>query len=634
MSAMSASFAATAAWGLAVLAAFVGWGGAIGARLFGERRADAGLRAVWGMAFTIAAGGLASLAGVVSRPAVFVFVGAGVVLATVDLLRHRPRFGFSFHSMLLFVCIGIALVQYLASISNVEFNANDDFVAYFPFATQLLDQGTLFDPFSTRRVMSFGGHSLLQAIVLAGNAGYRLHLFDQGVCLLIAVLLVVGLRKHLYTTLLALLLLLTFPDIRINTYAQIAGVVIFFGLYRTLLWIDEDDAVRPIAGATVVALVATAACALRSNYIAVAVPMVALSYAHLAWKRPERRRAHMREAVYAAALSLAFLAPWMISSYLSSGTPLFPILKGHFNPAFPMLQSAGNWQDQLADFVATITRSTLMPTFALVFAGGVLLPDRGARKPLHALLLSGLIGWVLLVHTLASDVPSFERYVYGFLVAGALSVTTRIGSAITETHPTRRLVAQIGRGVAAAGALAQLIYIAAPAVERHVRLLREIRVAVRQPIRPVQQMLVARSYREVQARVPAGATLLVMADFPFLFDFRRNTIYNLDTAAAVSPPPGFPYFRGGEAIAAYLNRQSIRYLAFVPPAAAQSLYRPEFWEAQARDPNGFWHEQAPVYLDLFANIETLAATRRRMYEDRNLVLLDLATKAAASPTPR
>lgn len=632
---MSASFAATAAWGLVVLAAFVGWGGALGRFLFGDRRADAGLRAAWGMALAIAAGGFASLLTIASRPAVFVFVGAGVLLACIDLFRERPRLDFGAaarycrqypgSTLLLVLIVGAALVQYVASICNLRFNPNDDFIAYFPFARQILDQGTLFDPFSTRRVMSFGGHSLLQAIVLAGSAGFRLHLLDQGVCLLIAVMLIAGVRtdpRPRYAVILALMLLLTFPDIRINTYAQMSGVVIFFGLYRTMVWLDEDETRRPIASAAVLALVASAACTLRSNYIAVAVPMVALSYAHLVWRSDDRLRA-VRETVYAAGFSLIFLFPWMASSYQSSGTPLFPLLQGHFNPAFPMLQSPGNWREQLSDLFATVTQNRLMPAFGIVFLGGFLLPDRGSRRPLHALLLSSLIGWALLVHTLASDIPSFERYVYGFLIAAVLAVTTRIGSPVTEPHRTRSLLIRTGRTIAAAGALAQLVYIAAPALGRHQRLLLEIDVVARLPIRSPDRLPVARSYRAVQARVPENEPLLVMADYPFLFDFTRNAVYNIDTAAAVSPPPGFPYFRGPEAIATYLRGQSIRYLAFVPPESALSLYRIEFWESQRDDPQGFWHEQAPLYLDLFANIADLAASRKHLYTDRNLVLLDL-----------
>lgn len=637
---MSWSFLATAAWGLAILAAFIGWGGAIGAWLFREREIDHGLRAVWGMALAILFGGVAALFGVAFGGTLLAFVALGCVLALVQGVRARPRLDLAAAaarwkehpgtSLLLVVCAAAALVQYLGSITNLRFNPNDDYMAYFPFARQIVQQGTLFDPFSTRRVMSFGGHSMLHAILLSGSPGFRLHMLDQGICLLMAMLLVLGVKPKnglRLPVLLALLLVVTLPNIRINTYAQMSGVVIFFGLYRTMVWLDERERESPpIANAAIVAVLATAACTLRSNYIAVCVPMVALSYAVLVLKGGAARGRWLRETLYAVAFSIAFLAPWMILSYGSSGTPLFPVLRGHFNDAFPMMQSAGNWQRQLSDLAATVIRNRLFATFPLLFLAGLLLPDRGPRKPLHTLLLSIAIGWVLLVHTLASDVPSFERYVYGFVVAGALAVTLQLATAADDASVVRRAA----RVVIAGAALLQLLLVGASAIEEHSIVMNRISLMARLPIGSPELMRVTASYRAVQSRIHPGETLLVMADYPFLFNFARNTIYNVDTAAAVSPPPGFPYFRGADAVAGYLRGQSIRYLAYVPTESAISLYRREFWQNQLRDPQAFWHSHAPVYLDLFDNVEQLAATHAHLYDDKELVLLDLGQPASGA----
>jgi hypothetical protein len=649
---MSASFATTATWGLVVLVAFVGWGGALGRWLFPERQVDVGLRAAWGMAFTILAGGTASLFSLASRWMVLAFVVLGFGLALAHAFRHLPRIGVAAvakHSiaepgsaLLLCGCVAGALLQYVGSICNIHFNSNDDFVAYFPFAKQILDTGTLFDPFSTRRVMSFGGHSLLQAVVLAGSAGFRLHMLDQGICLLAAALLILGCKRKGHSglpALLALIILLTLRDIRANTYSEMSGVVLFYGLYRTLMWLDEQPGdQRWVSSACIVALVASATCTLRSNYMAVCIPMVALSYAHRVWKGEGTRRRQLEETASAAGFSFMFLLPWMLMSYRSSGTPLFPILRGHFNDAFPMMQKPGNWQQQVAALVGTVTQHDLIPTLFVLFLAGFLLPDRGSRRPLHALLLSSIIGWILLVHTLASDVPSFERYVYGFVVAVALAVTTQIAIPVDESTHVRSAVVRSGRVIAAAGALGQIFLMSGPTLMNYDLLLHRVAVLPRIPIRPPRPMPVIAAYRALQERVPPGQTLLVMVDYPFLFDFTRNDIYNIDTAAAVSPPPGFPYFRGAEAIAEYLDGQSIRYLTFVTPQKSLSLYRRDSWEGQKMHPEAFWHTHAPVYLDLFDNLEVLASSRKHLYDDENgLVLLDLkqpATSAATSLSQR
>jgi hypothetical protein len=485
-------------------------------------------------------------------------------------------------------------------------------------------------------------------MVLAGSPGFRLHLFDQGICLLLGALLVAGERKAgrpLWPILLALLLLITLPDIRANTYPQMSGVVVFYGLYRTMLWLDglEGDR-RPLASATLIALMATAACTLRSNYIAVAVPMVAFSYAFQIWRAGDARRQRLRETAYATALGIVFMAPWMIMSWQSSGTPLFPILSGHFNHAFPMLQNPRNWSQQFADLVDTVTQNRMLRTFPLLFLAGLLLPDRGARRPLYTLMLAGLVGWVLLVHTLASDAPSFERYVYGFLVAAALAVITRCAMECGSRSYRFRMSTYKSGGcghrtpkILVIGAvLIQLVVVGGDALSTHADIIRNAPAIAMLTIQSPDTTPRGQQHRALQMRVPPGEPLLVMVDYPFMFDFARNDIYNMDTAAAVSPPPGFPYFKGPEAVAQYLRDQNIRYLAFVRPERAMSLFNREVWERQAREPHPLWRAQAPVYLDIFDNFAALAATRKHLYDDADLVLLDLAqpaTSAAATRPP-
>src|SRR5689334_17735714 len=89
---MEVSFLAATVWGLAVLVAFIGWGAELGARLFPNRRADAGLHAAWGMAFTVFAGGALMVFHAATKPVVIGYVGIGVVLACVRGWQNRRPF--------------------------------------------------------------------------------------------------------------------------------------------------------------------------------------------------------------------------------------------------------------------------------------------------------------------------------------------------------------------------------------------------------------------------------------------------------------------------------------------------------------------------------------------------------------
>jgi hypothetical protein len=625
---MSGSFVITALWGLLVLVAFLGWGGAIAAWLFPSRPSDPGLRAVWGMSLALLAGGLACLLHVASF-AIHAFLIVGALLAATQAIRARATFQIDRNawwrelrekpgsSLLLVLCVAAVGIQYLASIWNIEFNPNDDFIAYFPFAKQILQQGTLFDPFSTRRAMSLGGQSFLHALVLAGVPGFRLHLLDQGICTVMAALLLFGdARESRWPRLLALLVLITLPDIRANTYPQMSGTVIFYGIYRTLAWLDGAER-TVLRNALIVALVGSAACTLRSNFIAVAVPLLAISYLFLF--RKGSRMQPLKEAGAAAGFAFLFLLPWMVLSQQSSGTPLFPLLKGNFNNAFPMLQAPTNWHQQIKDFAGTMQGNRLLYPFPLLFIAGLLLVESNPRKPVKSLLFASLIGWLLLVHTLASDIPSFARYVEGFVVAGALAVI--MSSAGTPLRRMRQHAVLVATALAVA---VQLFLVGGAALNAYSHALSKLRIVLPLPIRALQDTPAAKGVRALQARVPVGAPMLVMVDHPFLFDFRRNPIYNADTAAAVSPPPGFPYFQGAERVAAYLRSQSITHLAYTRPERAISLFNRKVWERQASEDHFLWRAQAPYYLDIFSNFERLAETRRRTYEDDFLLLVDLS----------
>ncbi|HEX2836216.1 MAG TPA: hypothetical protein VHW00_24640 [Thermoanaerobaculia bacterium] len=621
---MSVSFLATAAWGLIVLFAFIGWGGALAALLFRTRAVDAGLRAVWGISLALFLGGLACALHIATFT-IYAYLIIGVVLAIAFFVRDRAALRPDFQtlgmrwrnhpgtSLLLVLCVVAVSIQYLASIWNIEFNPNDDFVAYFAFAKQILQQGTLFDPFSTRRAMSFGGQSFLHALVLAGVPSFRLHLFDQGLCLIVAALLLRGDRREpRWPWLVAFLVLVTLPDIRVNTYPQMAGTVLFYGAYRTLRFAEED---RPLANAAIIALVAGAACTLRSNFIAVAVPMLAISYALLFFNGSRARV--LREAACTAAFGFLFLLPWMLLSYQSSGTPLFPLIQGNFNNAFPMLQAPSNWQQQVRDFIGTLRGNRLLAPFPILFLAGLLFPDPHPRKPLRSLLLASLVGWIALVHTLASDIPSFARYVEGFMVASGLAVITSI------TLPTNIVRRALAYAAIAAAAL-QLGLVGFDAIDTYANLVRKLRIVAPLEIRAFAATPVAEHYRALQARVPEGKAMLVQVDHPFLFDFKRNPIYNTDTAAAVSPHRGFPYFQGPAAVGTYLRAQSIDHLAFVKPDRARALFNRAVWERQKIEPHFLWRAQAPYYLDIFDNFEALSRSHAKTYEDDFLVLVDLS----------
>ena len=94
----------------------------------------------------------------------------------------------------------MALVSYLASIVDGNFNTNDDTLCYFGFVREILDRGTLSQPFSFRRESVYGGQQLLQAIQLAIPVpDLHLNLLDQGMALVSAIALLRRSREDVPT---------------------------------------------------------------------------------------------------------------------------------------------------------------------------------------------------------------------------------------------------------------------------------------------------------------------------------------------------------------------------------------------------------------------------------------------------
>jgi hypothetical protein len=133
--------------------------------------------------------------------------------------------------------------------------------------------------------------------------------------------------------------------------------------------------------------------------------------------------------------------------------------------------------------------------------------------------------------------------------------------------------------------------------------------------------------RRMQGAVPAGERILVMIDRPYLLDFARNKIALLDQPGAVSPSPGLPLAGGGERVADYLMGQGIRYFALSFPDKAQTLYSRAGWTKHLTGSSPFWRRAAAAYLQVFAVVDDIARTRRRIYDDGQMAVVDLAQRA-------
>jgi hypothetical protein len=646
----ASAFAASAVWGLLLLASFAGWGSAINALLFPRQRADWGLRGAWGWGVVVFAGGLLCSVHLAVRSALVSLVGLGLLAFAVGLGRDYLAWSrrsvvrwarvasteapFAFGTAGVFA---LGLVASGASILADGFNLNDDNLCYFAFAHEILDRGTLSQPFSLRRVSAYGAKSLLDALQIAIPVpDTHLHFLDDGIALLAVMALLAGhVRSSPRTSraivLLLLLLTVTLPETHRNTATQMTGVVFFLGLYRTLSWRPVQEAVRARAGIPV-ALLAAGACTLRQNYLAPVAVLLALEYGAPIFRtmrlRPlgVERAAVVRAATTAAAL-VVFLAPWLAMSFRWCRTFLFPFMTGNFNTDYSFFRPLEPFENlhYMWSNVSYCLPVKAVPLFMVAALTGTA-PSR--RKTLAHFAIAAFAGFAILLKSYPdSDAENLGRYYFGFTVAGILAIALGVADYAGRRSRAGRRRAEGATGlVLVVTAIALQLYgdreATAQTFNKDLNML-EPEYTKPAPWEPPKPDPV---YATLQGAIPEGAPIVVMVDDPGHFDLRRNQIESLDMVGAISPRPGIPLFGSPEGVAHYLVDLGYRYAIVVHPDASASLYRRDTWERNLNDSLPVWRHTAHDYLRAFDVFDKLRQTHLHVADAGSMTALDLTRR--------
>ena len=89
-------------------------------------------------------------------------------------------------------------------------------------------------------------------------------------------------------------------------------------------------------------------------------------------------------------------------------------------------------------------------------------------------------------------------------------------------------------------------------------------------------------YEELQNQVPAGEKIFAVVDAPYLLNYKRNPISNVDNIAGASPPAGMPFHKGPKALKTYLANLGYKYILAVDFDQAVFLYNRKVMEDHPR----------------------------------------------------
>ncbi|MDP9033906.1 MAG: hypothetical protein M3O50_03805, partial [Myxococcota bacterium] len=468
----------------------------------------------------------------------------------------------------------------------------------------------------------------LHASFISVASIYYLHAVDGGISFLVVVGLLIGHVGRLsgaWRTAalgLAVLLLFSLLDVRVNTNSLMSGVAAVITLYRTVrvpfgrgseqpLWPIEPRRVCALAALTLVAIL------LRTSNAPAVLLFTALVFssnfvlgARWPWTRETFLSLFRISGLLVGTFAIALL-PWSILQKQSSGTYFFPFGHCNITPGWTLLTTPNTLGDEGRELLSHLFHGRPVALF-VPFAIAGLVPLGGrARNDLACLSLGSLIGLAVFSHQAVAFGPTnTARYYFAFVAATSLLTAASAGQ-------------PVARAALVAAALG--VHLVSSREETRGALDGYVTSAYHALSHSSEFDAAAADYLDVQSHVPPRATMVTAVFEGFRFDFKRNTIFALDVLGGMGPSPGWPAHQGPEALGAYLRTNGIQYLVYVDFNLPSEFYNRAHWTSHLNKTGSYLQGEAVLQLDAEDSIEKLTATRRVVYQSHGMTVVDLAT---------
>jgi hypothetical protein len=639
-----------ASWSVVVVAVLFGLGALVRRGLGVELRP--GEQIVLGTFAWITGSGALLALGIASRGPLLGLAAIGAVAALVELRARaiapaaEPEGGEPgerWAGAVFLVLLSSFLVLNLLGSISTRGNPADDQVAYTSFVKRVLDCGDLIEPFSFRRLSAYGGQTMLHALAALRGDVAATDLLDRGIFEWIGVIALLDLarrrRLHLGISIVLVVVLLSLWDLHLNSGPMWTSFTCFIAAYNFATREELPARARLVLTLAVLGT----ACTLRQNYLAPAGLfglLLLLSHLRGAARASSWRTAwtaERRTILLAIAAAAIVVVPYMIAALRSSGTPLYPVLPGTGDPDSPLRPTGGTLLDELGTFLVVVFTPEPIRVWWLLLPVMLIARDDRPLRPWRAFLIACGVGFVLLVQSfLLSDAWHLWRYAFGFLTPLAFAFAVEAAARLPFLDPVPAPAAR--RGFALPVAATFLAWIAL------VVNLVETREATGQRFKTSLQNIKAawlsgtakrdprvRSYPALQQAIPEGETVAVLLDDPWVLDYARHRIINLDLPGFTAPAPGLPSFTTPENWRAYFASKGIRYLAFTRPDASAYLYRRENWLHRMFHEDELYQFIAAHLVDTLDALTALAGSSKVLFEGDGMYAIDLGPDAGPEP---
>ena len=565
-----------ALWGGAVAASFFGWGAAL-LRILRYPIKSLAVCGSLGVATYLTLGGWLNLSQLISRPVIVALVVTGVILTLLLRLPSQvcKEFGAAKKELtppaaiLLSVAILLLVAMALGALKPLSWNP-DDLHAYMVFPAKALQNHSLqTDPFSERRIAGgLGGAFFLDAIMLVPNDFRALEFIDGSFGLLLYALSLwsVGRLWKVPGAVVAIGLL----AIPIATLMQVNLTLVYLsaaGFLAILIVSGESQCGGKfsIRGATLIGLVAGGLCTTKTSNLVFLIPFTLVA---AGLKVSVERRRIIPSTALCFVIAASVILPWSLAQKRTEGTYLYPLLgKGFHSSAYGLLPAPA------AVSSPANTIFIMLPIFLITMGLAVTVwkltsesPDCGCN-PLRAYAVAAAIAvpgvsW-------GTGGEGADRFTAPFVMP--LLLLTAMLLTFPQTSLSLRHFRWFGGVVVALG-----FFYVAGLLGVHLRWFHQekrviYQVANRLPKRDVDfqfrvtpEQLEEERQRDlrVQSKIPLGAKAIEIMQFPYGFDFRRNTVFVCDFCGMAGLPPGMPLNTGYEGLRKYLIENDISYVIF------------------------------------------------------------------------
>lgn len=627
-------FAGAILWSVLILLSVAGYGSLL-LRLAGVRRVALATAAVAGFGIVLLLGGVLNLRGLITAPVLFGFLALGLVAGALGWVQRGavnpaadqpappPGTRIWLTTALLTAFALMFALRLGASVHTPYYQISDDYNFYLASPVKMLETHHFAsDPFSERRIMSsLGGNNFLEVLVLSALPIEDVQMADRAVGLLLLALLAFRLSRqfNLTRTQTAAFaaLVLAMPQLQFNLTFVILPSALFLGMVSVAA--DTGALARkPWLQALLLGLIAGGIGTIKSTYIVHGV-LFFVVFALL-----ETRRGSLLAGVQVLAIAgfgcLLVMFPWMLANHQASATWFYPSLgQGYHYSRYRLYPPPGNYDLRIIAKKVLPFNLPMVVIAAAIWIWGR--RDAGSRAAV-TLAIAAAVASILV--GIATGGDSVRRYNYPCILPAILLLypvfASRVNYPAGGSSDGRRW--RLVELASAAFILLVAVYVGLNTFTyEYGWYLRSFRASLTD-LR-ITSPDVRAEYAALQAAIPKDGAVLETLAYAFLLDFGHHRIYMADVPGGASLPPGWPARQSGEALSEYLQRSGIRYLAYSYHDGVELTDEAALYTMHDPHATQWIHSENALQLDAHHQYEELAQTRRHVFDDGKLFVLDL-----------